>query len=234
MTFLKFSYLDGLIWLLPTIAVGFFAFQLRQFYLQTKRKIAQFFFYSSICFLIYLIMETFRNFFFPNNLLVLKWLIVISTFITSLGFAFFSYLIFYIKFPKIPAIFGFLTVLILAIVILILNLLLPPAPSIREGEIKGNLHPLPAISFFILALTTVLPLGVITIRGGLSLKPSKERTRALGLGIMCFLGIIIIFFLTIFEVSLIRRILTAVWGISIFLLTYLTQKPLPSPYVKKI
>lgn len=226
-------FIEGLVWLLVAIVWGYFAFRLNQLYRRTKMRIPQFLFYASCCFLFPILIGALLGFFFVNSLLILKWAIIISVFITAIGFSFFGYLIFYIKFPKISPKFGFLIVFILAILTLILYILLPPVPLVTPtGEVIWNLHFLPAVWFFLLATGTVLPFGIITIREGLSLQSLKEKIKALGLGIMSISGVIIIFFLVMIEALLVKRILLIIWAVSIFLLTYLTQKP--PPYVKKL
>lgn len=225
--------LHGLVWLLNSIAWGFLTFRFWQSFKRIKGKVSEFFFYFALCSTISYFIHAIYGLFFADNFFIVRWGIVLGIFVLLIGFAFFGYLIVYMKFPKIPAKFGFLFVLILAIVQLILNSLYPPTPTLEISKIIGVLQPSIGILTFIIIAGSSFPLGIILIQEGFSLS-GEARIKSLGLGILCLLGIVLALFLSILEMEPLRTILAICWPVGIFLLGFLTQKPPPPTYVKKI
>jgi len=225
--------LHGLVWLLNSIAWGFLTFRFWQSFKRIKGKVSEFFFYFALCSTISYFIHAIYGLFFADNFFIVRWGIVLGIFVLLIGFAFFGYLIVYMKFPKIPAKFGFLFVLILAIVQLILNSFYPPTPTLEKNKMMGIIQPMVGILTFIIIAGTAFPLGIILIEEGLSLQ-GEARIKSFGLGILCLWGIALAFLLSVLEVEPIRTFIAIAWAIGVFLITILTQRPPPPHYVKKI
>jgi len=219
--------------LVITLAFLAMAFRFWQVFRKIPEKISKFFFYFALFLAISFFLIVLCVIFDSAVLLILALFLMLFSW-SSLG-----YLIFYLKFPRLPARYGFLLVFILGIITLLLTLFFPMVRHLEptSGKVVFALHPVIGGLYFFIIIITALPMGIIFIQKGLSLPPSPEKTKVYGLGIILFLGIITAFFYSLSSVYLPHSpyffFLTIVWAIIIFGVTFFTQKPPPS-YVKKI
>ncbi|PIP23640.1 MAG: hypothetical protein COX36_02200 [Candidatus Nealsonbacteria bacterium CG23_combo_of_CG06-09_8_20_14_all_38_19] len=226
-------FFHGLSWLIAAIAWTFLSFRFWQNFIKTKSKVAESFFYFSVFLIISMLCTAVGQLFFIGNLSILQAGLTLNIFLNTLAFAYFGYLIFYIKFPNISPKIGFLSVFIFGLGAVILNILFPIRPLGETGKLVAfSLHFLTGICYFILIAVPALILGFLLLKEALSFPPSEERTKSLGLGILCILGVLISFLYAIPrpEFISIRPFIMIGWAIGVILLAILTQKPPSPPY----
>lgn len=158
-----------------------------------------------------------------------EWLWIAGLFFVNTGFSFAGYLVFYLRFPKIPPAFGFRVFFIWGTAIMFSTVVLPIRFFVfPDGQIELFLPPLTAIMTFGLILVTSLPLGIIIIKQALTLKSQKERIKSLSLGVTCLAGVTAALFFTLISTLELRLILSIIMVLGvIFLSRFVTQGKIP-------
>jgi hypothetical protein len=99
----------------------------------------------------------------------------------------------------------------------------PANPTIKEGWILWNLHPIPGFVFFALVSIGAIPMGIALVKNALSFPGFEERIKTLSLGVLCALASVVAFSYFL-EFEPFRSCFITIWSIAIFFVI-LSTKP---------
>lgn len=233
----------GMAYLFGFLAISLLSYRLFQYEQREKTLVSKCFFYFSALFNLFFFITAMGALFFAGNSLVLKGVVISAVFFQGLACAILGYLVFYMIFPHFSPWIGFVIISILSAVSIIFSLITPFSPLL---ESSGNLkvinwgaQPLADIFRFSFFFFTFFPMMIIFFRQGVVVKDPELKTKALGLGMVFFLGLastVLDFILNnYFNVGAISNNIAILFlAVSTFLTVIFTQKPPPPLYVKKI
>jgi len=239
---MAFSY-TGLAYLLGFFAIGLLTYRFFQYWQREKTTTSKLFFYFTGALALFMLITAVGGLFFARNTLILRWVVILAAFVQGIAFAVIAYLILYLKVPRISPWIGFTTLFLLGLATTILTALTPFYPYLElNGGINWDVQhnqPLVDIFRFFLFLITFIPLIVILIQQMKTSENPTVKARVFGISLALFFGILIGLFDFLLETvlklpSISSDIAMGFLSVIVLILVFRTQKPPPSPYVKKV
>jgi len=236
---MAFSF-TGPAYLITLFGMGLLARRFFQYWRKEKESvIAKYSFYFAFFFAVFMLLTAIGGLFFAKNALALKLVVINAAFWQSLGCACISYLIFYLKFPKISPWFGFGIIFLLGVCSTILTAIIPFNPTFESGAINWDIQPLPGNLRFIMFIIVLAPWSFIYFQ---QLKTSRDPDawkKAFGLGLAFLLGLAVCIFDFLLEdvlkfPAISSDIAMGIVGTIILLLVLFVPKPPTPHYVKKL
>jgi len=237
---MSFSF-TGLAYLFSFFGLGLLSYRFFQYWKREKTTLSKLFLYFISIFEFFIFITAIAGLFFAKNIQILKVVVVSDIFLQGLASAIVGYLIIYLKFPKVSPWLGFWIIFLLGLATTVLTIIIPFEPSFDpSGAIDWDVGKFPtSILRTIIFLITFLPLVVIMFQQFITSKDFYIKTKALGLGLICLFGLIM-GFLDFFLEKILKLgaissdIAMGFLSVIVLILVFRTQKPPPSPYVKKV
>jgi len=236
---MPFSF-TGINYLVGFLLTGVLVVRFLQCWRKEKTVTTQLFFYFSLALNIYFLAAAIGGLFFAKDLMVLRAIILISTFCQGLAAAFMGYLFFYIKIPNISSWYGFGIISILAIGSILFTVASPPNPFLEAGRfINWDIPLLAGVFRCLVFVAGFLPMCIIFFRQSSLAKDKSVRLRSSGLGLL----LLIVLMVAPFDFVLSHLLGLEAFGsdlaitttyVSLFFVLILTQKPASPKYVTKI
>jgi len=229
---MAFSF-TGLAYLFGFFAIGLLTYRFFQYWRREKTTVSKLFLYALSSFGLFMLITAVVGLFFAKNTLALKGTVISAAFLQGLACAIFGYSIIYLKFPRISPWTGFLVVFFLGLAATALTVIIPFHPFLEEtGVINWDFQPLADTFRFLVFVITFIPLSIILIQQFRTTKDPSIRTKALGISLLLIFGLItglLDFFLEkVLKLGAISSdIAFGIFGVVLFVLVYLTQKPTP-------
>lgn len=230
---MDFSF-TGVAYLLGFFAAGLLTYRFFQYWRREKTTISKLFLYFVGIFALFMLITAIAGLFFAKNTQILKGVVISAAFLQGLACAIIGYLIIYIKFPQISPWFGFLVIFLLGLTATILTIITPFHPFLETSRaINWDFQPLADIFRFLVFLITFVPLSIILIQQFKVSEDPYVKARSFGLGLLLIFGLItglLDFFLeNVLKLGAISSdIAFGFFGIALFVLVFLTQKPPPA------
>lgn len=230
---------SGLIYLFSFLVFGFLTYRFFQYFKQEKTYISQAFFYFGLSFNLCFLITAIGGIFFPNNLNLLKFVVIEAAFFQGLGCAFLGALLVYLKFPQISPKYGFMFIFFLGTLGAILAGVLPFNPHLMENNwIDWDIQPWSGVFRLATYLLTFLPLGLVMIQQGLSSSDPLTKKKSLGMGLI-FLSVLLYVPLLFVARAFLPKVIGEDWSLLIPLILVLTliiftQKPPKPKWVREV
>jgi len=230
----------GIAYLLLFISSGFLTYRFFQYWQSSKDIVSKCFLCLVAMITLFALVKTIIGLFFTTNIPILQLSTAIGSFIQGVNAAIVTYLIMYLKFPKISPWVGFWTMLFLGMTVtaLFFPIAMQSQPTVDAfGAIKWgfiqhadfNYIFIMASRMFILVIGMV-PIIIILIQQSITTGHSYVRKKAFGLSVVLSLGVLIglldFVLVDVFGLkSVSRDIVTGFLSIILFFLVFFTQKP---------
>ncbi len=230
--------LTGLAYLILFLSLGFLVFRFFQYWKQKKDTTAKLFLLLSISLSLFALVRVISVMFFVNSIQVLAKSVILVSFFESLSAAVVAYLIIHLKFPKISPWVGFVIILVFGLTITAFTFNVQYHPTVGEkgvvdwGFPSSGVSVIYPISRLLIILTTFFPLIIIMFQQFLRSEDAAVKKRSLGLSLVLSLGTMLGFIDFILnnilglEAAIYRDYTTIITGCLIFLIVFLTQKPI--------
>ena len=228
---MNFSF-TGLSWLFAALVIGFLAYRFFQYQERGKSTVSVSWFYFTAVTFLFLFVTAIGGLFFTQNSDILRWTVIIATFLEIIASAILGYLIVFFWFPKVSPKIGFWLIFILALPALIATIILPFHPFFDSfGAINWDINPTAGFLRFLIFIITFLPAGVILIQQYRRAKDKRLKDRSIGLGTLIIFGFVTGFLDFVLETILGLETISS--DIAMLFLSFvaliiilLTQKPL--------
>ena len=205
-----------------------------RFYQNWRREnttVSKLFLFYAVTFLLSVAVTVIGSFFFTENTDVLKTVVIFASFFQGLMSSFLGYVIFYLKFPKIPPWIGFTPVFILCLASTFYTASSSFYPVLEaNGAIDWDIQAGPNIFRAIVLLITIIPISVIFFQEGMKIQDKVSRNKSFGLALLFLVGLfagvlefLLEQYLNLGTISSDFAILFL--GIYLFFLVIFTQKP---------
>lgn len=191
----------GIAYSFLSFGLGIFAWRFFQSWQVTEKKLkrkseaGKWLFSFFAIFTIICSITTVVALFFNQNVLILRWLVIFTSFLLTLGAAAAAYLVFYFTIPKVTPWYGFIGIFILGIITTVLSIFIFNEPFLEiNGGLNWGLRPPVNFLRFSIYLVTFLPLSIIFLRQFCFTKKGDDiRIKSLALALILFIGLIVVY-----------------------------------------
>lgn len=221
-------------------ALGLLTFRFFQYWQREKSVVSKLFFMVAAIFDVFMLVNALVGLFFAQNAQVLKGTVVFAAFSQSFALAIDGYLVIYLRFPKISPWWGFSPVLLLGLAAAVLDIILPFKPFLESsGGINWDVPPGVEFLRLFTFLITFPPLIFILLRQMKTATDFYAKARTSGLLLLHFFAVLVALCDFLLEKvfgfgAISSDIMLFLFGLVAFIMIYITQKPPPPAYVKKV
>lgn len=178
----------GIIYSFGALMFGILTFRFYNHWMIRKTIIYKDFFYLGLSFSVFSLITALGCFFFAETPQILKWVVVISTFLQSLAMAFLGHLIFYLKFPKYSPWVGFFIIFIIGLATTLLTAFQSFEPILVDNVIDWN-YSFTNIALRIMTVILVLvPAAFIFFQKGVTSTDARIKARTLIFNLVFLIG----------------------------------------------